>query len=168
MFCLPPLSIFSFWSQWLAFLSDKLSLEDDLVSVPDPMSPLKHLSDRVQEEGIAEIGVLEKVEIETLPGTYEGDHTASFWLHPRRLKDVPRIDGFYQATVRYDSKEYKVERYGQIPWSAKGSLPVYFLWNKITRVQVSIPYAEAKTLIPDLPELPPNVFAAIFNSLIRR
>ncbi|EED23198.1 hypothetical protein TSTA_066450 [Talaromyces stipitatus ATCC 10500] len=156
MFCLPPLSIFSFWSRWLAFMNDKPSLEDDLVSVPDPMDWLKHLSDCVQEEGIAEIGVLEKVEIETLPAKYEGDHTASFWLHPRRLQDVPRIDGFYKATVRYDSKEYKVERYGQIPWSAKGSLPV------------SIPYAEAKTLIPDLPELPPNIFAAIFNSLIRR
>jgi hypothetical protein len=161
--CLPPLSIFSLWPQWLAFLNDRPSLENDLVSISDPMDLLKHLSDCVQEAGIADID-----DIETIPATYEGDHSASFWLHPRNIQDFPRVDGYYRATVHYDSEGYKIERYGQIPWSAKGSLPVCFFWDKRIRVQVSIPYAEAKTLIPDLPELPPNMFAAVFNSLIRR
>ncbi|KAL3712533.1 hypothetical protein TMatcc_001232 [Talaromyces marneffei ATCC 18224] len=150
MSCLPTLSYFSFWPQRLVFWNSKPSLGNNL------------------EEGIVDIDGLEKVEIETIAATYEGDHSATFWLHPRKIQDVPRIDGFYRATVRYDSEVYKVERFGQIPWSAKGSVPICFFWNKVTRVQVSIPYAEARTLIPDLPELPPNIFAAIFNSLIRR
>jgi hypothetical protein len=163
--CLPPLSNFSFWLQWLASLKGKPSLENDLVSNSNSMGLLKRLSDCVQEEGIAEIGVYEEAKIGTIAASYEGDYSASFWLPPRR---VGNVSSFCKATVRYDSEAYKVERHGQIPWSAKGSLPVCFFWNEITRVQVSIPYAEAKTLIPDLPALPPNIFAAIFNSLIRR
>jgi hypothetical protein len=86
---------------------------------------------------------------------YYGHGLVSFFL-PRRQYHIAKpkhtVDNHIRVTVSLD--DWELQGHGQIPESRKQNIAVYFFYDRTWKVWVSIPYAEARRRLPQLPQLP--------------